>query len=200
MRSLGIVALGAAVSSTVAAQSPAPHPNSIAAQLSATGHHVPNSVGPDRYAPRPGKVSDDCRSDPEIDEIKFSISLINCLRAEFEPDAMGPAVTRQAASAQTKLSDLQAVGGGVGIYPCSEFTKALENPDLEAVFFTWAEGFLTGWNMGLPNDSGFRVDMSGLSRDEQKQFMRNYCKASPTKRYLEGVTALMSRLRTTKKN
>jgi len=45
MRSLGIVALGAAVSSNVAAQSPAPHPNSIAAELSAPGHHVPNSVG-----------------------------------------------------------------------------------------------------------------------------------------------------------
>jgi hypothetical protein len=118
----------------------------------------------------------------------------------FEPDATGPAVTRQTASAKTKLSDLQAVAGGVGIYPCSEFTKALENPDLEAVFFTWAEGFLTGWNMGFPNDSDFSVDMSGLSRDEQKQFMRNYCKANPTKRYLEGVTALMSRLRTTKKN
>jgi hypothetical protein len=200
MRSLGIVALGAAVSSTVAAQSPAPHPNSIAAQLSAPGHHVPDSVGPDRYARDQAKCRMITGQTPEIDEIKFSISLINCLRAEFEPDAMGRAVTRQAASAQTKLSDLQAVGGGVGIYPCSEFTKALENPDLEAVFFTWAEGFLTGWNMGLPNDSGFRVDMSGLSRDEQKRFMRNYCKASPTKRYLEGVTALMSRLRTTKKN
>jgi hypothetical protein len=97
-----------------------------------------------------------------------------------------------------KLADLSAAGGGVGIYLCAEFTRLREKPEVADLFFTWAEGFLTGWNMGVPDDSGLSVELSELSRDEQKQFIRDYCNANPTKRYLEGVTALMSKLRTAK--
>ena len=170
-------------------------------------HHVPDARGTLEFNREMAKcqvVSAQTPVDsstPAVVEIVRWRVLINCLKASgYEPGAKGPAVARQSASAKTKLSDLQGAGGGIGIYPCSEFTKALEKPDLEAVFFTWTQGFLTGWNMGAPDDSGFSVDMSGLTRDEQKEFMRDYCKASPTKRYVEGVIALMSRLRTTKKN
>ena len=144
-------------------------------------HHVPDARGTLEFNREMAKcqvVSAQTPVDsstPAVVEIVRWRVLINCLKASgYEPGAKGPAVARQSASAKTKLSDLQGAGGGIGIYPCSEFTKALEKPDLEAVFFTWTQGFLTGWNMGAPDDSGFSVDMSGLTRDEQKEFMRDY--------------------------
>jgi hypothetical protein len=179
----------------------------LSAMVTGPWHHVPDARGTLEFNREMAKCQVISAQTPVnsttsavVEIVRWRV-LINCLKASgYEPGATGSAVTRRRGAAKTKLSDLQAAGGGVGIYSCSEFTKALEKPGLEAVFFTWVQGFVTGWNMGVPDDSGFSVDMSGLSQDEQKQFMRDYCEANPTKRYLEGVTALLSRLRTVKKN
>jgi hypothetical protein len=179
----------------------------LSAMVTGPWHHVPDVRGTLEFNREMAKcqvISAQTPVDsttPAVVEIVRWRVLINCLKASgYEPGAKGPAIARQSAPAKTKLSDLQAAGGGVGVSPCSEFTRVREKPEFEALFFTWAQGFLTGWNMGAPDDSGFSVDMSGLSRDEQKQFIRDYCEANPTNRYLQGVTALMSRLRTAKKN
>jgi hypothetical protein len=183
--------------SAAAEQGPAPHPNSIAAQLAGPWHHVPDSVSPDRAARDQAKCRMIAGQTPEINDIKFSVVLINCLRAEgYEPGAAKRlAVAEPAPALKSTLADRDAAGGGVGIYPCAEFTKVRDKPDLEVLFFTWAQGFLTGWNMGVPNDTGLSVEFSKLNRDEQKHFIREYCEANPTKRYLESVIALMAKLR-----
>jgi hypothetical protein len=190
------IVLAGALSAAVA-QSPTPHPNSIAAQLAGPWHHVPDSVSSDRAAHDQAKCRMIAGQTPKINDIKFSVVLINCLRAEgYEPGAAKkPAVAKPAPAMKPTLADRDAAGGGVGIYPCAEFTKARETPDLEALFFTWAQGFLTGWNMGVSDDTGLSVELSKLSRDEQKQFIREYCEANPTKRYLQGVIALMAKLK-----
>ena len=51
------------------------------------------------------------------------------------------------------LDDLKAAGGGVGATPCSEFNQSREKPEIEAMFFSWTEGYLTGWNLGLPRQA-----------------------------------------------
>ena len=93
------------------------------------------------------------------------------------------------------LDDLKAAGGGVGGTPCSEFNQSREKPEIEAMFFSWTEGYLTGWNLGLPKASQEHVDLSLMSRSEQMEFLRKWCEANPSKRYMDGATALLIRLR-----
>ncbi len=170
-------------------------------------HHLPNATSDLQFNRDIAKCKViavqtpvDSRTPAVVERVIANV-LVNCLKASgYEPGAAKAGATKRAAPAKPSLSDLKAAGGGAGISACAEFTRDRERPEVEALFFSWTEGFLSGWNMGVPDDSGFAVDMSGLSRDEQKQFMRDYCEASPTKRYLEGVTALMSRLRTAKRN
>ena len=101
------------------------------------------------------------------------------------------------ARAQTRggLDDLKAAGGGVGATPCSEFNQSREMPEIEAMFFSWTEGYLTGWNLGLPQTSQEHVDLSLMSRSEQMEFLRKWCETNPSKRYMDGATALLIRLR-----
>ena len=93
------------------------------------------------------------------------------------------------------LDDLKAAGGGVGATPCSEFNHSREKPEIEEMFFSWTEGYLTGWNLGLPQASQEHVDLSLMSSSEQMEFLRKWCEANPSKRYMDGATALLIRLR-----
>ena len=93
------------------------------------------------------------------------------------------------------LDDLKAAGGGVGATPCSEFNQSREKPEIEAMFFSWTEGYLTGWNLGLPKTSQEHVDLALMSRSEQMDFLRKWCEANPSKPYMDCATALLIRLR-----
>jgi hypothetical protein len=59
------------------------------------------------------------------------------------------------------------------------------------MFFSWTEGYLTGWNMGLPQASQEHAELSSMPRSEQMEFLRKWCEANPSKRYLEGATDLV---------
>jgi hypothetical protein len=104
-------------------------------------------------------------------------------------------VGAQTTSRGGALNDLKAAGGGVGATPCSEFNHSREKPEIEAMFFSWTEGYLTGWNLGLPKASQEHVDLSLMSRSEQMEFMRKWCEANPSKPYMDGTAALLIRLR-----
>lgn len=84
-------------------------------------------------------------------------------------------------------------GGGMGARPCSDFTKLIQRPDFEDVFYTWAQGFLTGFNMAAPE--GQAVLLTPMTRDQQKRFLREFCDQNPAKPYIFGVSALIARLR-----
>jgi hypothetical protein len=199
MRILGIVALGAALVPVGALG----QINDDVAAVAGPWHHVPSAVSAQQFNRDAAK----CRviaaqtpissTTPAVIERVISNVIVNCLKASgYEPGAANsPTVAKPSSAMKPALADRDAAGGGVGIYPCAEFTKLREKPDFEALFFTWAQGFLTGWNMGVPNDTGLSVELSKLSRDEQKQFIREYCEANPTKRYLQGVIALMAKLK-----
>jgi hypothetical protein len=121
---------------------------------------------------------------------------INCLKASgYEP---GEAPTPRTASTPAKKSraEVKMAGNGPGAQSCSQYnsTRATD----EENYLSWATGFMTGWNFKSKSDE--MVELSGLTFAQQIQFLRDFCEANPTKRYLEGVTALMSKLRTIKKN
>jgi hypothetical protein len=140
MRIMGIVALSVTMSSLAAAQNVAPHPNSIAAQLAGPWHHVPNAVSPDRYARDQAKCRMIAGQTPEINDIKFSVVLINCLRAEgYEPGA-APNV-EQHSFASTRFDD----------YSCADIAKLKKKSASVDLLF-------------LPGLAGLSVDGTHLPR------------------------------------
>jgi hypothetical protein len=172
----------------------------VAAMVEGPWHHVPNPVNKLQLE------RDDARcrvvaaqtpvnsTTPAVVERVRWITQINCLKAlGYEP---GPPPVR-ASSRRTKsgLDELKAAGGGVGVTPCSKFNQSREKPEIEAMFFSWTEGYLTGWNMGLPQASQEHAELSLMPRSEQMEFLRKWCEANPSKRYMEGATALFIRLR-----
>jgi hypothetical protein len=87
---------------------------------------------------------------------------------------------------------------GVGTSSCSEvlryYSKA--NPaGVELVFFSWAQGFMAGWNVGLADQKDLKIDLSMMNDDDQKKYLREYCDQHPMKKYVDGVVALMGQIK-----
>jgi hypothetical protein len=76
---------------------------------------------------------------------------------------------------------------GAGTYTCAEFTQQYkESPQfVETLYFSWAQGFMTGQNLGakIKRDLGGDIEI-------QKGFLRTYCAANPHKSYGEAVVDL----------
>lgn len=65
-------------------------------------------------------------------------------------------------------------GAGFGTVSCYDFLHPAEGKELsnrEAIFFTWAQGFMTGKNATSAED----VDLFALDVDEQKSIIKIYC-------------------------
>jgi hypothetical protein len=196
MRSIATVVVAVVLSSPVGAQTY----DELAAMVEGPWHHVPNPVSKQQLE------RDDARcrvvvaqtpvnsTTPAVVERVRWTTQLNCMKAlGYEP---GPPPVR-ATSRRTKggLDELKAAGGGVGVTPCSEFNQSREKPEIEAMFFSWTEGYLTGWNLGLPQASQEHAELSLMPRSEQMEFLRKWCEANPSKRYVEGATALFVRLK-----
>ncbi|HEY5064326.1 MAG TPA: hypothetical protein VIJ04_05775 [Xanthobacteraceae bacterium] len=125
---------------------------------------------------------------PAVIEIVHWRVLINCLKASgYE---LGPAVAHNIAP--RKFAPAVA-GKGPGISPCSQYNASLGNEKEEFVFYSWADGFLTGYNVRSGN--GQMVELSALSDRQQLKFVRDFCAEHPDKRYVEAVLALIQALR-----
>jgi len=117
--------------------------------------------------------------------------LINCLKASgYEP---GAAPVQNITSKKNDASGVKVAGKGPGISPCSQYNASRDDEKEEHVFFSWAEGFLTGYNMRAK--SAEMVELSALTAGQQLQFVRNFCDRYPDKRYIEAVLALIQELR-----
>ena len=106
---------------------------------------------------------------------------LNCMRAlGYLP---GPAAAKSNTRRKAGLGrdDLKAASGGVGLTRCSEFNESRrKTAETEAMFFSWTEGFLTGWNIGLPDTSQEHAELSTIPRDDQMAFLRRWCEENPT--------------------
>lgn len=171
----------------------------LEAMVNGPWHHLPNAVNVLQFNRDDAK----CRvvaaqtpvssTTPAVVEMVLWSTRINCLRSMgYEP---GVGAIAKPAVRKSGLAGIRAAGGGIGVAQCSEFTKSLSRPEMEAIFFSWTEGYLTGWNLGLPDKSKLHVDLSSLARDDQMEFLRGWCVTNPDKKYVEGATALLVRLR-----
>jgi hypothetical protein len=97
------------------------------------------------------------------------------------------------AQASPALSEDESFG--VGGHLCATFAKfRARSPDAEPLFFTWAQGFMTAWNAA--SEKGvLKVDVTVLSRSEQREFLITYCGIHPTDMYLQAVSALLAKMK-----
>ena len=94
-----------------------------------------------------------------------------------------------------KATDENRLGNGAGFQSCAQFAKNFAtSPSVENVYFSWAQGFMTGWNIALGKQEAVVVDLSAMTIDVQKKWLRDYCDKYPLKNYLDGVSDLMARM------
>ncbi len=90
------------------------------------------------------------------------------------------------------FSSEHANGYGLGIDSCAVFAKKYTaNPEVaESVYFTWAQGFMSGLNfVATANGSVYRV-ITGSDMTTQKADIRSYCEAHPLTQYVGAVIDL----------
>ncbi len=83
---------------------------------------------------------------------------------------------------------------GAGTMLCSEFEQAIsKHSEDENLFFSWAQGFMSGLNTDLLPHGG--TDLNELPMQMQKQAIRSYCNDHPRASYFEAVFKLYNRMR-----
>jgi hypothetical protein len=80
--------------------------------------------------------------------LALRLRLVVVDRGSIEMHILGIVVLGAALSTQSESVRSEGVNFGVGGHMCATFAKLrAKSPDAEPLFFTWAEGFLTAWNM-----------------------------------------------------
>jgi hypothetical protein len=83
------------------------------------------------------------------------------------------------------------VGYGVGMRSCGEFAKLYAaNPATEDIFFTWAQGFMSGLNLESVTNYQMYRDISGTDMTSHKIQIRGYCDSHPLAQYVGAVLDL----------
>jgi hypothetical protein len=97
-----------------------------------------------------------------------------------------------------------AQGYGVGMHSCAEFAKLYaSNPSMaEDIYFTWAQGFMSGLNMASAVQNGVDRNLGGTSADmsAQKVRIRSFCDSHPLAQYGLAVIDLYNSLPPKKEN
>jgi hypothetical protein len=84
---------------------------------------------------------------------------------------------------------------GVGTVTCAEFAELhKDHPELERHFFSWAQGWMSGFNMAFDGDGKQIFDLSAKTIQEQQIFIRSYCDENPLMPYYRAVRELLSSL------
>jgi hypothetical protein len=85
---------------------------------------------------------------------------------------------------------------GAGTSSCAEFAKLYrQNPEAtESYFFFWAQGFLSGLNLGLLAAKRPLHDLAAWSFNDQKARIRQFCDQRPLLTYNHAVLDLFTAL------
>ena len=89
----------------------------------------------------------------------------------------------------------EGFGRGMGSQTCEAFTRErAEEPDSEALFYEWAEGYMTGSNVTIlaTGRSAYR-DLSGDSSDQMSR-IRAFCETHPSSRFVDAVMDVYTHL------
>jgi hypothetical protein len=85
---------------------------------------------------------------------------------------------------------------GVGSETCGRYAEVYrKSPEVaESAYFSWAQGLMSGLNLGSLAHGGTTKNLASLPLEEQKRALRQYCNDHPLAQYQEGVVVLFSRL------
>lgn len=118
----------------------------------------------------------------------------NTLRNRLSSLAAAGMLAAMAATSAARAEP--ALGQGVGTYTCAEFIRdARATRDGDVLYFSWAQGWMTGWNLAEMNASKPTVDLALLSITEQRTYVRGYCRDHPAGMYMDAVHQLYESLR-----
>ena len=93
-----------------------------------------------------------------------------------------------------------AVGSGVGTYSCAEFTRAAAGDESrEMLYFSWAQGWMTAWDLEEMSAGKLARDLSQPPVPTQRAFLVTWCSTHPTELYMKGVYQLYETLKPIKK-
>ena len=86
---------------------------------------------------------------------------------------------------QTARSEMNSRGAGA--QTCGEFAEhyRIDSGDAETGYFSWAQGFMSAWNIPIILDDGTYTDLddSRFNIDAQQSHIRSYCDEHPLASY-----------------
>jgi len=168
----------------------------LKAMVDGPWHHVPNAVGPPQLNKDQAKCNVvasqtpvDSTTSAVVQRVRWTV-FVNCLKASGYEPGVPPTKTTLSNDGTSKLSAQRWDD-----YSCAEISRLRKkNPNVDALFFTWARGFISGWNAATEKPI-LKVDPTAVPPDEQLKFIRSYCDENPSKLYLAGVMQLLARLK-----
>jgi hypothetical protein len=90
-------------------------------------------------------------------------------------------------------------GMGAGMSTCGAFGQLYaRSTTIEEVYFQWAQGFMTGMNVGKVVNTGTIRDLNSEPTPDQMAAIRQYCNDHPLASYEDAVVDLFSHLKALK--
>lgn len=85
---------------------------------------------------------------------------------------------------------------GVGAATCTDFYQGyMAIPQVEDSYFAWAEGFMSGLNSMMSADKQPTRDLSAMTMDAEKAYLRDYCSSHSADTYPSAVAKLFFSLK-----
>jgi hypothetical protein len=169
----------------------------LSAMVAGPWHHVPNAVSSLQLNKDQAKCNVVAAQTPinstttsVVERVRWTV-FVNCLKASgYEP---GGAPTKTSTPSNDGNSKLAAQRWDD--YTCAEIARLRKtSPNVDVLFFTWARGFIGGWNAATEKPI-LKVDPTAMPQDEQLKFIRSYCDGNPSKLYLAAVMELLAKLK-----
>ena len=86
---------------------------------------------------------------------------------------------------------------GFGTSTCTQFANQYKSDPqwAETNYFTWAQGFMSGWNMAQVAAKQPTVNLAAMSAAMQQQDIRSYCDQHPLASFIHATLNLLATLR-----
>lgn len=153
----------------------------LSAMVTGPWHHLPNALTPLQFSREEakcrvvsGQTPVNSTTPAVVERIRWTV-LVNCLKAAgYEP---GSATVTKPVASSSDLSKLAALR--FDDYSCADIARLRKtSPGVDTLFFTWARGYISGWNMSAEQPM-LRVDPAAMPAFDQLKFMREFCDANP---------------------
>jgi len=98
-------------------------------------------------------------------------------------------------SAQAQTGHSAAMG--IGVSTCAQFADLyrLDSSSAEDYYFSWAQGFLSGWNAAQLAAKEPTWDLASLDIKAQEAYLRSYCDQHPLGNFLDAIMNLTTQFK-----